>query len=73
MVEVKVKARVQGVKLPPAKLKCPECGGLHLIKDGWINRRGGRVQRYICTTCYRTTVNPVLRVRGRPHKTIKVE
>ena len=55
------------------KLRCPECGYTQLIKDGWINRRGGKVQRWICKRCFRTTVHPIFRRGGQSQAVTKVD
>ncbi len=40
---------------------CPDCGGAHLIKEGFqtINRAGDRKQVWRCVGCRRRTMNPV--------------
>lgn len=38
---------------------CPDCGSV-LVKSGWqrVNRKGDKKQIYLCTNCYKRTVNP---------------
>lgn len=41
------------------KLKCPECGGGHLVKVGFVWSGRQRKQQYRCHSCGRLTIRPL--------------
>jgi len=55
-------------------LYCPDCGG-PVTKAGWqvVNRAGDTKQQYRCPSCYRRTVNPVIRSQGHKDHNKPVE
>ena len=47
------------------KLKCPECGGTHIWKFGFVPlRKRGHVLRYKCVNCARTFYAPEAKKKG---------
>ena len=48
-----IQSRVEPPKQNPP---CIYCGGENVIKGGWIPRRHGDIQRYICKDCRRTFI-----------------
>jgi len=44
------------VEPPKQNPPCIYCGGENVIKGGWIPRRHGDIQRYICKDCRRTFI-----------------